>query len=112
MKKSQILVRLFIVGMMIFLGCQQTPSGLKQSSVKCTDTIEIKVSIPCNLTDTPVFYYKAVDSLKRVIRSKDSVLMIRDFQMIRANYYADIVARNPSQAKFFRGWIRRATDTK
>ena len=78
------------------------------------DTIEILT--PFSIVDTICFIY--ADTIcrqknARLLFINDSLsakLFQSNFKLERVRYYTNIVRKNPSQIKFYKGWIIRAIE--
>lgn len=57
------------------------------------------VSISCTYQPTPC--QKTIDSLTWVIKAKD-------YRLNRVRFYVKLINKKPNQAKFLKGWIKRA----
>ena len=79
-----------------------------------TDTVFLPAACPPAVAlapDTVCLPYFVVDSA--LIRRNDSLyakLLVANLKLGRIRFYSDIVARNPSQIKFYRGWINRVLE--
>lgn len=47
--------------------------------------------------------------LRKLLSDKSDTIFVLKYRIQKCLFYSDIVANNPSQAKFFRGWIARAS---
>lgn len=109
----------------IFLGCMYFMSSCSPIIVKDKDKVsEIAVEEPKafekkvdtvyvhNVQTDTVFienmlYKKQYDSLKVVNDTLAARLLYNKLVIKNAKYYLNITNRNPSQAKFLRGWMNR-----
>lgn len=91
------------VGITIVVSACCTPPVEKRIYVTVTDSTAI---------DSLIYYREQLkrtqDSLAYVKDSLGEDLFIAKYKLGRIKYYTNIVDNNPSQIKFYKGWIKRA----
>lgn len=91
------------VGITIVVSACGTPPVEKRIYVTVTDSTAI---------DSLIYYREQLkrtqDSLAYVKDSLGEDLFVARYKLGRIKYYTDIVDNNPSQIKFYKGWIKRA----
>jgi hypothetical protein len=101
---------LFLV--LFMAGCALTkrpcPPCPEAQTVYIHDTVPVPFPVPCDNDSL----YAVIDSMDANIDTLARRLLYAKLALSHVEYYADIVARNPSQAKFIRGWLRRIEKPK
>lgn len=91
------------IGITIVVSACGTPPIEKRIYVTVTDSTAI---------DSLIYYREQLkrtqDSLAYVKDSLGEDLFVARYKLGRIKYYTDIVDNNPSQIKFYKGWIKRA----
>lgn len=103
----KILALLLAISLMV--GCNPKSRITPCPEVMRIDTVEVPVpSTAADLSTMDLKNY--TDSITRVIDTLRTNLFISNYKVEKVKYYLAIVLRNPSQEKFFKGWIRRAVE--
>ena len=91
-----ILLEVTIAGIILY-SCNSTTIP-KQETIIVRDTVYITI----NNTDSTT-----IDSLSDENRKLKEDLFVANYKLERIKSYTDIVDRNSSQIKFYKGWIKR-----
>jgi hypothetical protein len=94
-------MKYLIIAILLF-SCQSKPA-IVQPPAAIHDTVPpVKI-----IHDTLPAQVIIVDN-RKTIDSLKTALMVANYKLWRVRYYTGIVDRNPSQLKFYKGWINRA----
>ena len=105
------------LALLLFGLCLLSCNGKAQKKVvPIHDTIAVVSHANCDSLQAILSSYKAqIDSLNKVIKSKDSISskdFTYGFKYERIKYYYNICEKRPANKKYFYGWVRRVLKSK